>query len=50
MENRNVEMQDIFSKLSEKNKEIIILVAKGIKIAQEPELPCKPPEQTAGTV
>ena len=49
MADRSIEMQAIFSNLSEKNKDIIILLAKGIKIAQESELPRKPPRQTAGT-
>lgn len=35
MESKSADMQDIFCKLSEKNKDIIILVAKGMKIAQE---------------
>ncbi len=35
------EMESIFSKLSEENKDILILVAKGMKIAQEaPKQPC----------
>lgn len=35
MENKNADMQAIFSKLSEHNKDILILMAKSIKIAQE---------------
>lgn len=35
MEGRNAEMEAIFSELSEKNKEIVILIAKSIKVAQE---------------
>lgn len=35
MINRNTDMQVIFDELSEKNKDIIILVAKSIKVAQE---------------
>ena len=50
MEDRSIEMQAIFSKLSEQNKDIIILLAKIIKIAQESELPRKPPRQTARTM
>ncbi len=48
MEGRNTEMQMIFSELSEKNKDIVILIAKSVKIAQEvTEQSCKPPKQTA---
>ena len=35
MENRNTDMQAIFSELSEKNKDIVILIAKSVKVAQE---------------
>lgn len=35
MENKNIDMQAIFSELSEKNKDIVILVAKSVKVAQE---------------
>lgn len=35
MESRKDSMQDIFNKLSEKNKDIIILIAKSIKAAQD---------------
>ena len=35
MENKNAEMQDIFQKLTEKNKDIVILVAQSMKIAQD---------------
>lgn len=35
MESRNTDMQAIFSKLSEKNKDIVILVAKSVKVAQD---------------
>lgn len=34
-ESRNTDMQTIFNELSEKNKEIVIFIAKGIKVAQE---------------
>lgn len=33
--NKNVSMQYIFSKLSENNKDILILMAKSMKVAQE---------------
>lgn len=35
MANRKNDMQKIFSELSEKNKDILLLVAKGMKAAQE---------------
>lgn len=35
MANRKNDMQTIFTELSEKNKDIMILVAKGMKAAQE---------------
>lgn len=45
MKSRNTDMEEIFSKLSEKNKDIVILVAKSVKIAQDTsEPPQKPPE------
>lgn len=34
MTDRCADMQAIFSKLSEKNKDIVILVAKSVKVAQ----------------
>lgn len=44
MASRNTNMQAIFSELSEKNKDIIILIARSIKVAQEAaEQPRKPP-------
>lgn len=35
MKSKNADMLDIFCELTEKNKDILILVAKGIKVAQE---------------
>lgn len=35
MESKNTIMQAIFSELSERNKDIMILVAKSVKVAQE---------------
>ena len=35
MTSRKAEMEAIFSELSEMNKDIVILVAKSIKVAQE---------------
>ena len=35
MEDKNATMQDTFAKLTERNKEIIMLMAKGMKLAQE---------------
>lgn len=41
-------MQAIFNKLSEKNKDIIILVAKSVKVAQDTtERPHKPPDKSS---
>ncbi len=37
MGNKHETMQLIFNKLTDKNKDILILVAKSIKIAQEDE-------------
>lgn len=37
MASRNTDMQAIFSELSEKNKDIVILIAKSVKVAQEVE-------------
>lgn len=35
MKSKNTDMQIIFSELSETNKDIIILLAKGMKVAQD---------------
>lgn len=35
MESKAAVMQEIFSELTERNKDIMILVAKGVNIAQE---------------
>lgn len=35
MKRKNAEMQAIFQELSEKNKDLVILVAKSIKVAQD---------------
>ena len=35
MTNKNTDMQAIFSELSEKNKDIMILIAQSIKVTQE---------------
>ena len=46
MASKNADMQAIFSELSEKNKDIIILIARSVKVAQEvAEQPRKPPVQ-----
>ena len=48
MASRNTDMQAIFSELSEKNKDIVILIAKSVKVAQEvAEQPRNPPMQMA---
>ena len=47
MASRNTEMQAIFNELSETNKDIIILIAKSVKVAQEvAEQPRNPTMQT----
>jgi len=44
MESRNAAMQAIFRELSEKNKDIVILIARSVKTVQEePEQSCKLP-------
>ncbi len=35
MPSKSTDMQEVFNELSEQNKDIVILVAKGIKVAQE---------------
>ncbi len=35
MKNRKADMQAVFAELSEENKDIMILIAKGMKAAQE---------------
>ncbi len=35
MDDRSMEMQEIFDTLSEKNKDTMILIAKGMKAAKE---------------
>lgn len=35
MASRNTDMQAIFSELSETNKDIVILIAKSVRVAQE---------------
>lgn len=48
MASRNADMQAIFSELSDKNKDIVILIAKSVKVAQEEaEQPRNPPKQMA---
>lgn len=48
MKIKNEDMEMIFNKLSERNKDIIILIAKGMKVAQDSaEQPRDPVEQTA---
>lgn len=46
MASRNTDMQAIFSELSEKNKDIVILIAKSVKVAQEVSETHKPKMQT----
>lgn len=46
MKSKKTDMQAIFSKLSEKNKDILILVAKSMKVAQEAT---EPPRKRAKT-
>ncbi len=48
MGNRKNDMQIIFAELSEKNKDIMLLVAKGMKAAQETAKQLySPPKPTA---
>ncbi|MCM1027449.1 MAG: hypothetical protein NC432_13530 [Roseburia sp.] len=35
MESRNMDMKAIFNELSDTNKDIVILIAKSVKVAQE---------------
>lgn len=50
MASRCTDMQAIFSKLSKRNKDIVILVAKSIKVAQDTTVqPRKPPENRTTT-
>lgn len=35
MTSRNTDMQAIFNELSESNKDIVILIARSVKVAQE---------------
>lgn len=44
---KNADMQIIFNELSEKNKDIVILIAKSMKVAQEvSEKPSESHKQT----
>lgn len=41
MESKNTDMQSIFNELSEKNKDLMMLLAKSVKYAQQAaEKPC----------
>lgn len=46
---RSADMQAIFSELTEKNKDILILIAKSVKVAQNESnnQPRRPPGQSA---
>lgn len=47
MTNRTSDMQILFNQLSEKNKDIILLVAKSVKVAQDiMKENQKPPKQS----
>ena len=35
MDSKNIEMQNIFNELSERNKDVMLLIAKSVNIAQE---------------
>lgn len=37
MNDKNAAMQDFFQKLNERNKDILILIAKSMQVAQEEE-------------
>lgn len=47
MKSKKIDMQAIFSKLSEKNKDILILLAKGMKVAQDASEPSRKRAKTA---
>lgn len=53
MASRNTDMQAIFSELSERNQDILILIAKSVKVAQEvaeqPSPQCKQCNSKNGT-
>ena len=43
---KNTDMQTLFNELLEKNKDIVILIAKSMKVAQEEfEQPCESQKQ-----
>lgn len=43
MTSRDTDMQAIFSKLSEKNKDIVFLIAKSVKVAQDVTIQSRKP-------
>lgn len=46
MKSENMEMEAIFKQLSERNKDVLILIARGMKVAQEAAHdPCKLPQK-----
>ena len=45
MESKTEEMKKIYDKLSDKNKDILILVARSVKVAQEEKPDSKLPKQ-----
>ena len=45
MKSKTEEMQKIFDKLSDKNKDILILVARSVKVAREEKTDSKLPKQ-----
>ncbi len=48
MASKSTDMQAIFSELSESNKDIIILLAKGMRIAEHTtKKPRKPPQKVS---
>lgn len=46
MKSKHTDMQVIFNELTEKNKDIIILIAKSVQVAQEVDEPHKPAMRT----
>lgn len=51
MASRNTDMQAIFSELSEQNKDIVILIARSVKVAQEVAgQPRKPSAQVSSII
>lgn len=48
MKSRKIEMEEIFDKLSERNKDIMILIAKTVKVTQDESIQLSNPTNKAG--